>query len=86
MSTYQQFHEWLNDCPTNFTEYKDNIDSITITFDTHKFPIGDEDFTADDVEKCIVDGNDYAECVDKLVESMGNNNNCMQTFIPGFHD
>ena len=49
---------------------------------------GDEDLQ--EVEKCIVDSNgEYAECVDRLVESMENNNNnynCMQTFIPGFHD
>ena len=24
----------------------------------------------DDVEQCIIDGTDYSECVDKLVESM----------------
>ena len=29
-----------------------------------------EDFSADDVEQCIIDGTDYSECVDKLVESM----------------
>ena len=29
-----------------------------------------EDFSADDVEQCIIDGNDYKDCVDKLVESM----------------
>ena len=29
-----------------------------------------EDFTADDVEQCIIDGNDYKDCVDKMVESM----------------
>ena len=29
-----------------------------------------EDFSANDVEQCIIDGNDYKECVDKLVESM----------------
>ena len=28
------------------------------------------DFTANDVQQCIIDGNDYKECVDKLVESM----------------
>ena len=28
-----------------------------------------------DVEKCISDGEDYADCVDKLVESMGQSNN-----------
>ena len=30
-------------------------------------------FNADDVEKCIVDGNDYSDCVDRLVESMETN-------------
>ena len=29
-----------------------------------------EDFSADDVEQCIIDGTDYSECVDKMVESM----------------
>ena len=30
-------------------------------------------FNANDVEKCIADGNDYSDCVDKLVESMETN-------------
>ena len=29
-----------------------------------------EDFSPDDVEQCIIDGNDYHECIDKMVESM----------------
>ena len=29
-----------------------------------------EDFSPDDVEQCIIDGTDYSECVDKMVESM----------------
>ena len=29
-----------------------------------------EDFSANDVEQCIIDGNDYKDCVDKMVESM----------------
>ena len=29
-----------------------------------------EDFTANDVEQCIIDGTDYSECVDHLVQSM----------------
>ena len=29
-----------------------------------------DNFTANDVEQCIIDGNDYKDCVDKLVESM----------------
>tara|TARA_R100000458_G_C8178933_1_gene176673 strand:+ start:454 stop:759 length:306 start_codon:yes stop_codon:yes gene_type:complete len=28
------------------------------------------DFTAEDVEQCIIQGNDYKDCVDKLVENM----------------
>ena len=27
----------------------------------------------EEVEACITDGNDYADCVDKLVDSMDNN-------------
>jgi len=29
-----------------------------------------DDFTANDVQQCIIDGTDYKDCVDKLVESM----------------
>ena len=29
-----------------------------------------EDFSPDDVEQCIIDGTDYKDCVDKMVESM----------------
>ena len=29
-----------------------------------------DDFTANDVQQCIIDGNDYKECVDKMVENM----------------
>jgi len=33
-----------------------------------------DNFTANDVEKCIIDTNgDYAQCVDKLVQSMESN-------------
>ena len=32
---------------------------------------GDEDYSADDVAQCVIDTNgDYAECVDRLVDSM----------------
>ena len=27
-------------------------------------------FEAEDVEQCIVDGNDYKDCVDRMVENM----------------
>ena len=34
---------------------------------------GDEDYSADDVAKCVIDTNcDYAECVYRLVDSMNN--------------
>ena len=29
-----------------------------------------EDFSADDVEQCIIDGNDYKDCVDYMVSKM----------------
>ena len=32
-STYTKFQEWLNDCPTQIEDYKDNVDSIVIRFD-----------------------------------------------------
>lgn len=27
-------------------------------------------FSAEDVEQCIIDGNDYKDCVDRMVETM----------------
>ena len=33
-SQYELFQEWLNDCPTQIEDYQDNIDSVTIRFDT----------------------------------------------------
>ena len=33
-SQYELFHQWLNDCPTKIEDYQDNIDSVTIRFDT----------------------------------------------------
>ena len=29
-----------------------------------------DNFNANDVEQCIIDGTDYKDCVDKMVESM----------------
>ncbi len=37
---YELFHEWLNNCPTQIEDYQDNIDSVTIRFDT---PFSEED-------------------------------------------
>ena len=33
-SQYESFHQWLSDCPTKIEDYQDNIDSVTIRFDT----------------------------------------------------
>jgi len=65
MSKYEEFQEWLNQCPIKITEYQDNVTSFAIDFE-----IVDED--ADEVAQCIVDTNgDYAECVDRMVATMG---------------
>ena len=43
----------------------DNIEDLIVN------NYADEDYSADDVAQCIVDTNgDYAECVDRLVDSM----------------
>tara|TARA_Y100001963_G_scaffold158255_1_gene257242 strand:- start:1516 stop:1731 length:216 start_codon:yes stop_codon:yes gene_type:complete len=64
---YEEFQEWLNHCPIKITEYTDNGNEFAIDF-----AIVDED--AEEVEKCIINGNDYADCVDRLVDSMEANN------------
>ena len=33
-----------------------------------------QEFTPEDVEECITDGNDYKDCVDHMVATMPNNN------------
>tara|TARA_R100000152_G_C6610379_1_gene64441 strand:+ start:230 stop:502 length:273 start_codon:yes stop_codon:yes gene_type:complete len=44
------------------------------------------DKEAEAVEQCIIDTNgDYAECVDRMVETM-NDSTPPEVFIPGFHD
>ena len=63
MSKYEEFQEWLNQCPIKITEYQDNVSSFAIDFE-----IVDED--AEEVEQCIVKGNDYKDCVDRMVEAM----------------
>jgi len=30
-SQYEQFHEWLNQCPTEILQYIDNTDNIVVT-------------------------------------------------------
>ena len=64
MSKYEEFQEWLNQCPIKITDYQDNVHSFAIDFE-----MVDED--ADEVEQCIIDTNgDYSECVDRMVETM----------------
>jgi hypothetical protein len=63
MSKYEEFQEWLNQCPIKITEYQDNVTSFAIDFE-----IVDED--AEAVEQCIIDGNDYKDCVDRMVATM----------------
>ena len=43
------------------------------------------DKDAEKVEQCIIDGNDYKDCVDRMVETM-NDNTPPEVFIPNFHD
>ena len=67
MSKYEEFQEWLNECPVEITRYEDFTDFFEVTFDV---PL--EDDAADEVAQCIVDTNgDYAECVDRMVATMG---------------
>ena len=64
MSKYEEFQEWLNQCPIKITDYQDNVTEFAIDFE-----IVDED--ADEVEQCVIDTNgDYAKCVDRMVETM----------------
>ena len=63
MSKYEEFQEWLNECPVKITRYEDFTDFFEVTFD-----VVDEDAVA--VEQCIIDGNDYKDCVDRMVATM----------------
>ena len=80
MNKYEEFQEWLNQCPTQIEDYQDNGDHAIIRFD---LPLDDE---AEAVEQCIIDTNgDYAECVDRMVETM-KDSTPPEVFIPNFHD
>ena len=79
MSKYEEFQEWLNECPVKITRYEDFTDFFEVTFDV----VDDE---VEEVEQCIVDTNgDYAKCVDRMVETM-NDSQPPEVFIPNFHD
>ena len=61
---YKAFQEWLNECPVKITRYEDFTDFFEVTFDV----VDDE---VEELEQCVIDTNgDYAECVDRMVESM----------------
>ena len=66
MSKYEEFQEWLNQCPIKITNYEDNTTEFAIDF-SMEVEI-DED--AEEVEQCIINGNDYKDCVDRMVETM----------------
>jgi hypothetical protein len=70
--TPEFYHRWLEDCPVKWERIDDDVLTQTIKF---SLPIEEEVDThlADNVEKCIIDGNDYRDCVDTLVENMGTN-------------
>ena len=63
---YRDFNDWelkeridcFNDDEELYDELVDNIISEPVV---------------EEVEACITDGNDYADCVDKLIDSMDNN-------------
>ena len=72
-SKYEQFQEWLNECPVQIEEYTDNTDHVIVRFD---LPYTPEDDVVKKVEQCIIDTNGaYAECIDHLVESMNDGQN-----------
>jgi len=62
---YRDFNDWelkeRIDCFDDDGLYDELVENVT-TSDAVK-----------EVEQCITDGNDYADCVDKLVDSMDNN-------------
>ena len=64
-SRYEQFQEWLSECPTQILDYQDGGDYCVVKLD---MPLDDE---AEEVEQCVIDTNgDYAECVDRMVATM----------------
>ena len=79
-SRYEQFQEWLSECPTQIEDYQDNGDHVIVRLD---MPLDDE---AEEVEQCVIDTNgDYAKCVDRMVDTM-NSSTPPEVFIPNFHD
>ena len=78
-SKYEQFQEWLSECPITITDYQDNVTSFAVDFEI-------VDSEAEEVEQCVIDTNgDYAKCVDRMVDTM-NSSTPPEVFIPNFHD
>ena len=50
MSKYEEFQEWLNECPVKITRYEDFTDFFEVTFDV----VDDE---VEEVEQCVIDTN-----------------------------
>ena len=78
----EQFHEWLSECPITITDIQDNSLDGYVGYAVD-FEIVDSE--AEKVKECIIDGNDYSDCVDRMVETM-NDSTPPEVFIPNFHD
>jgi len=65
----------------------DMIDDLHLRVQTsfEKIQEQEVDKDAEKVEQCIIDGNDYKDCVDRMVETM-NDSTPPEVFIPNFHD
>ncbi len=56
---YEQFQEWLNQCPIKITDYTDNVTDFAVDFSLE---------------------------VDEELETVSDNINKPEVFIPNFHD
>ena len=65
----------------------DMIDDLHLRVQTsfEKIQEQEVDKDAQKVEQCIIDGNDYKDCVDRMVETM-KDSTPPEVFIPNFHD
>ena len=78
----EQFHEWLSECPISITDIQDNSLDGYVGYAVD-FEIVDSE--AEKVKEGIIDGNDYSDCVDRMVDTM-NSSTPPEVFIPNFHD
>ena len=65
----------------------DMIDDLHLRVQTAFEKIQEQEVDKDAVavEQCIIDGNDYKDCVDRMVDTM-NDSTPPEVFIPNFHD